>query len=186
MRATHTTYVTKSVFTFAILMVCVAGLRAQSVAGPGEATLPPGDAKEIVAKACNQCHGLAMIVTLRDGRVGWLELVDNMILRGAQVRPEEAKLTVDYLFDNFGLSKGPMTSPKGAVLILPEGAGRTEIESHCMLCHDAGRITGEHRTKAEWEATVGKMMHWGNISVTPDEIQTMTAYLNTQFGKKAD
>jgi hypothetical protein len=111
-------------------------------------------------------------------------MVDNMILRGAQVRPEEAKLTVDYLFDNFGPSKGPMTSPKGAVLTLPEGAGKPVIESHCMLCHDAGRITGENRSKAEWQETVEKMMHWGNIAVTPDEVQTMTAYLNTQYGKK--
>lgn len=181
----------RSVWIGALLLVPSAQIFAQNGGGAGRqpsgpATLPAGDAKEIVAKACNQCHGLAMIMTLRDGRVGWQEMVDNMILRGAQVRPEEANLTIDYLFENFGPSKAPMQSPKGTVLTLADGAGKTVIESHCMFCHDVGRITGVTRSKNEWEETVKRMMHRGNISVTPDEVQTMTAYLTAQYGKKAE
>jgi cytochrome c5 len=151
---------------------------------PGASGLPVGDGAEIVAKACTQCHGLGLTVAMRDGRVGWQEMVDNMILRGAQVRPEEEKIVIDYLVENFGPSKGPMPSPKGAVLVLADGPGKAIVESHCTYCHDAGRITGVKRSKAEWEATVKQMVHWSGAAVTPEEIQTMTAYLTSQYGKK--
>ena len=184
MRSNPRLILKRIVLAFAILLFSAAKLPAQLAGGQGAVTLPPGDAKDIVAKACNQCHGLALIAQMRDGRVGWQEMVDNMILRGAQVKPDEMKLTVDYLFENFGPSKGAMQSPKGAVLTLPEGAGKQAVESHCVICHDAGRLTASRRSAADWEVTVTRMMHWADIKVTPDEMKQMTAYLTAQFGTK--
>jgi cytochrome c5 len=174
----------KSTIGYAVFLLVACGHAYGQAAGAN--ALPAGDGKEVVAKACTQCHGLGLIVAMRDGRVGWQEMVDNMILRGAQVRPDEAKVTIDYLFENFGPSKGPMPSPQGAVLTLADGPGKAEVESRCTFCHDVGRITGTKRSKNEWEATVKQMMHWSGIPVTPKEIQTMTSYLTTQFGKKAE
>jgi cytochrome c5 len=153
--------------------------------GASASALPAGAGKEIVAKACTQCHGLGLTVAMRDGRVGWQEMVDNMILRGAQVRPDEEKIAIDYLVENFGPGKGPMVSPLGAVLALADAPGKAVVESHCTYCHDAGRITGVKRSKDEWEATVKQMMHWSGTPATPEEIQTMTTYLTAQYGKKA-
>jgi len=184
MRTIRSAWFAKSALAIAMLLSGATHVRAQIAGGQGAVTLPPGDGKEVVAKACNQCHGLALIAVMRDGRVGWQEMVDNMILRGAQVKPDEAKVTIDYLFDNFGPSKGPMPSPKGSVLTLPEGAGKQTVESHCVICHDAGRLTGARRSATEWEGTVKQMMHWADIKVTPDEMKQMTSYLTTQFGKK--
>jgi cytochrome c5 len=152
----------------------------------GTSALPEGRGKQIVAKACTQCHGLGLTMAIRNGRVGWQEMVDNMILRGAQVRPDEEKTTIDYLVENFGPSKEPMPSPSGAVLTLADGPGKGVVESHCTFCHDAGRITGAKRSKVEWEETAKQMMHWSGAAVAADEIQTMTIYLSTQYGKKAE
>jgi hypothetical protein len=71
-----------------VFVLLSAGLtRAQSANN----ILPDGDAKDVVATACTQCHSLKLIVVFRDGTVGWKEMVDNMILRGAQVRPAEVQ-----------------------------------------------------------------------------------------------
>src|SRR5260370_15642837 len=71
-----------------IAISLIAPIRAQSQS-PANA-LPAGNGKDIVAVACAQCHGLKLILALRDGSVGWKHFVDDMILRGAQLTPQEA------------------------------------------------------------------------------------------------
>jgi cytochrome c5 len=182
-RATKTSWVKRAISLAGFLLIACAQTHGQA---PGVNALPSGDGKDVIAKACTQCHSLGLTVAMRNGRVGWQEMVDNMILRGAQVRPDEEKITIDYLVENFGPGKGPMASPKGAVLTLAEGPGKAAVESHCTYCHDAGRITDVKRSKNEWEATVKQMTHWRGVAVTPEEIQTMTTYLSAQYGGKAE
>lgn len=149
-------------------------------------SLPAGTGRDLVAAACTQCHGLKMIVALRDGPVGWKHFVDDMILRGAQLTPQEADSVTQYLSKNFGPGTSPMQSGLKSEP-LPSGDGEKLVESHCALCHDLGRITTVGRSKEEWNNTVGNMMARAGTNVaTPAEVLTMASYLAAHFGKKSD
>lgn len=161
----------------AFLLVASGQLHAQASPSP----LPAGDGKQLVAVACTQCHGLRPIVMLRDGPAGWKGFVQDMVLRGAQLTPEEADTVIQYLSKSFG----PVSAPAKAgaqPTSLPAGSGKELVESRCTLCHGLEKITGEKRSKEEWSGTVKNMVERG-LSATPEEIQTMTSYLSAQFGK---
>lgn len=147
--------------------------------------LPAGDGRDLVAVACSQCHALRTITALRDGSVGWKILVDDMILRGAQLGPQEAATAIQYLARNFGPAAGPMQVGKGETQPLPSGPGQDLIQTHCTLCHDLSRVTGSKRSKQEWNYTVTGMMSKVSGMATPKEIETMSSYLAAQFGKNA-
>jgi mono/diheme cytochrome c family protein len=160
----------------------VAPIYAQS---PGN-SLPAGTGRDVLAVACTQCHGLKLIVALRDGPVGWRHFVDDMILRGAQLTPPEADTVVQYLSKSFGPGTSPMQSGLKSEP-LPPGDGDKLVASHCTLCHDLGRITTVARSKEEWNNTVSNMMTRAGTNVaTSDEIQMMASYLAAHFGKKSD
>jgi cytochrome c5 len=142
---------------------------------PGNA-LPPGDGKEMLAVACTQCHGLKPIVMMHDGAAGWKRMVEDMIMRGAQLDAQESATVVQYLAKNFG----PTANAKKTAL--PAGAGKELVEERCTACHGVEKITGEKRTKQEWGTTVKQMAERG-LSVTPEEIRTISSYLAAQFGK---
>jgi cytochrome c5 len=148
--------------------------------------LPAGNGKDIVAVACTQCHGLKLIVALRDGPVGWKHFVDDMILRGAQLTPQEADTVAQYLAKSFGPGTPPMQSGLKTDP-LPAGDGEKLVESHCALCHDLGRVSTVTRSKEEWNNTVGNMMARAGANVaTQNEILTMASYLAANFGKKSN
>lgn len=164
-----------------IAISLIAPIRAQSQS-PANA-LPAGNGKDIVAVACAQCHGLKLILALRDGSVGWKHFVDDMILRGAQLTPQEADTVAQYLAKNFGPGTSPMQSGLKTDA-LPAGNGEKLVESHCALCHDLGRITTVARSKEEWNTTVSNMMARAGANVaTQDEILTMASYLTAHFGR---
>jgi cytochrome c5 len=109
-----------------------------------------------------------------------------MILRGAQLNPQEAETVADYLAKNFGPGTLPMQSGLKSQA-LPAGDGQKVVESHCALCHDLGRITTVERNKYEWHNTVANMMARAGTNVaTQDEIETMASYLAANFGKKTN
>jgi mono/diheme cytochrome c family protein len=148
--------------------------------------LPAGSGKDLVAAACTQCHGLKLIVALRDGPVGWKRFVNDMILRGAQLTPEEADTVSQYLAKNFGPGVSPMQSGLNSQP-LPAGNGQALVQSHCALCHDLGRITTVGRSKEEWNNTVSNMIaRAGNNVASQEEILTMASYLAANFGKKSN
>jgi cytochrome c5 len=160
----------------------IPALHAQAQSGAN--ALPAGEGRDLVAVACTQCHGLKLITSLRDGPVGWKHFVDDMILRGAQLNPQEADTAAQYLAKNFGPGTSPMQSGLKTEA-LPSGDGQALVQSHCGLCHDLGRITTVQRSKDEWNSTVGNMMGRAGTNVaTQNEIQTMASYLAVNFGKK--
>jgi cytochrome c5 len=145
--------------------------------------LPAGNGKDLVAVACTQCHGLKLSMSLRDGPVGWRRFVDDMILRGAQLNPQEADTVAQYLAKSFGPGTSPMQSGLKTDP-LPAGDGAKLVESHCALCHDLGRVTTVARSKEEWNNTVSNMMARAGTNVaSQDEILTMASYLATHYGK---
>ena len=161
-------------------------LRAQE-ASPS--ALPPGKGKDLVAAACTQCHGLRPILQMRDGAQGWRNFVDEMVLRGAQLSPEEAETVIQYLAGNLGPGQNPMGSGNAssgtggaAKVALPPGAGKELIESRCTVCHDLGRVITAKRSKADWELVTKNMAERGG-TMSPAEMQAIVSYLSSQFGK---
>jgi mono/diheme cytochrome c family protein len=151
-----------------------------------EQPLPDGDGKELVAFACSQCHGLRETQILRDGEKAWEEVVNRMVLYGAQLSPSEADRVTHYLATELGPGKDVMQggtgSPHGMKNIsLPEGAGKDLVAARCVLCHDMGRVTGVARSKSDWDSITRNMLR--GLSDTPDEIQTMISYLQANFSK---
>lgn len=178
-------------------MLCAGGQLHGQAAAPS--ALPPGDGKDLVAVACNtQCHGLKPILMLRYGSPGWKNSVQEMVMRGAPLLPQEADTIIQYLAKNFGPGSSLMqsaTAPeKGGIAqtggvrgkqSLPAGVGKELVESSCTTCHDLGMVTSLKRTKEDWNNIVNNMVAWG-ITATPEQIQTMASYLAVQFGEKAE
>jgi cytochrome c5 len=153
----------------ALLVAAVAPVQAQ---GP----LPQGEGRDLVAVACTQCHALTPIVGVREGAAGWKNHVYNMVLRGAQLRPQEADTVIQYLAANFG----PGASQLGKVT-LPSGPGKELVETRCATCHDLERVTIVKRYKRDWPPIVANMITRGAVA-TPEEAHTIATYLAAQFG----
>ena len=161
-------------------------LRAQE-AGPS--ALPPGKGRDLLNSACTQCHTLKPILMLRDGAQGWRNFVHEMVLRGAQLSPEEAETVIQYLAGNLGPGQNPMVSGNAssgtgdaAKVALPPGAGKELMESRCAACHDIGRVITAKRSKADWELVTKNMAERGG-TMSPAEMQAIVSYLSSQFGK---
>lgn len=180
-------------FRMCLVALCVLAVSAVAFLAPIHAqsqspanNLPAGNGKDIVAVACTQCHGLKLIVALRDGPVGWKHFVDDMVLRGAQLTPQEADTAAQYLAKNFGPGTSPMQSGLKTEA-LPAGDGQKLVESHCALCHDLGRVTTITRGKDEWSMTVSNMMARAGTNVASQrEILIMASYLANNFGRKSN
>jgi mono/diheme cytochrome c family protein len=63
---------------------------------------PPGDAHDIVAKACTQCHVGAQVTSQHKTADQWADTVNQMISNGAQVSDDDFDKVVAYLAKNFG------------------------------------------------------------------------------------
>lgn len=161
-------------------------------------TLPPGDGRELVAAVCTQCHALRPIVMKRDGVGGWRATVEEMVIRGAQLFPEEADTVIRYLAANFGPGPNPMPTgvlPPGAAVSssgapasnvsLPAGPGKEIVEARCSICHDLGRVVASRRPREEWERITRNMIERGP-QAPPDQLQTIVSYLAAQFGKEGE
>ena len=166
--------------------------------GQAATPLPSGDGRDLVATACTQCHALRPIATKRDGVGGWRATVEEMVIRGAQLFPEEAETVIRYLAANFGPGLNPMQTgvlPPGSAVSspgapassvsLPAGSGKEAVEARCAICHDLGRVVGSRRTREEWERITRNMIERGP-QAPPDQVQTIISYLTAQFGKTGE
>ena len=83
----------KNVKLAALLLPLLALARAQD--------LPEGKGKDLVERACGDCHGLEVITSQRATSKGWSSIVDNMIQLGATATPDEIQTIVEYLAKSF-------------------------------------------------------------------------------------
>ena len=158
--------------------------------------LPAGEGRELVQEVCSRCHSLTPVLMKRDGEGGWRHTVGRMVLqRQAQLLPEEFEAVVRYLSTRLSPGVSPMQTgvlPPGAFgggatdaqeVRLPEGAGKPLVAARCALCHDLGRVVTVPRTRDEWAQITRNMIERGPLA-TPDEVQTIAAYLSEHFGEE--
>ncbi len=165
---------------FAVAAVCAALMPAVSRAQQPN-LLPPGDGRDIVAVACTQCHGPNVFAQLREGANAWRFQVYDMILRGAQVAPDDIDKVVGYLSASFG--PGVNVPPPLHQVTLPDGKGKDLVETHCSVCHGLDRIAMSKRAPGEWNQIIHRMMFLG-APVSGDDAKVITAYLDDKFGAR--
>ena len=141
--------------------------------------LPPGDGRDLVATACSQCHALSVILSMRDGPIGWKRHVYHMVLRGAQLNPREVDTVLAYLDTNFGPGQ---RMPPAKPVVLPAGPGKELVETRCTMCHDLERVTAAKRSKGEWDSVVVNMLGRFGLDA-PDEAKAITTYLEAHYGQ---
>lgn len=178
-----------------------AGLLALSLLAGMTASAEEDRGRVLFETACAQCHGLALIEKVRNGRAGWEDTVHKMVVIGAQLGVEEMELVIDYLHREHGPdSSDPMrTVPlpydaaasgvaagKGENIVLPAGEGKPLVESYCVLCHDLGRIVGTRRKATEWKGYVHNMLQRNSMTLAEEQVERMTDYLVRHFGTEKE
>jgi len=66
------------------------------------AELPDGPAKTKVVKICGTCHEIETVVSSRRTKLGWQQMTEDMVARGAEGAEEDLRGVVQYLAEYFG------------------------------------------------------------------------------------
>jgi|SRR4051812_36086249 len=78
-----------------LLTLAAGGASAQPAI---DARMPVGPNRELVARVCTGCHDLGnLVATAGRSRDGWSVKIDDMVLYGLKVTPEQRALILDYL-----------------------------------------------------------------------------------------
>lgn len=138
----------------------VAFSAAQNVPPP----LPP--AERILNRACTSCHELRPVETSAFDKDGWTRVVNSMVEKGAEVKPDEVPVLVDYLAANHGP--------------LPEGGGKAILLNVCTMCHTLDRVKARGSTRQEWEELLLHMLNEG-APLSDEEFPVLLGYLARNF-----
>jgi mono/diheme cytochrome c family protein len=141
---------------------------------------PAGAGRDIIAVACTQCHRAGPITQLRMGEEAWRRQVYNMVLRGAQIGPDEVDDVVKYLATNFGPGV-PVPGQATPAVTLPAGAAADLVAGACGTCHGVDRVVAVARPGRQWEAIVHRMVAIGAL-IDPDQARQIISYLETNYG----
>ncbi|MDR3698327.1 MAG: helix-hairpin-helix domain-containing protein [Candidatus Sulfopaludibacter sp.] len=68
----------------------------------GSDDLPEGKGKDVFLKMCSNCHGLEQVTSVKNSKMQWTYVVDDMVSRGAEGTDEEVNAVIGYLAQNFG------------------------------------------------------------------------------------
>jgi hypothetical protein len=76
-------------FTFLIVQPTIAQI---------DPRMPEGPNRELVARVCTGCHDLGnLLATVGRTRDGWDTKIDDMVLYGMKIAPEQRALVLEYL-----------------------------------------------------------------------------------------
>ncbi len=152
--------------------------QAPAAARPAD-PFPAGEGHDLVAVACTQCHLAAPIAALRMDEKGWRQQIQIMIVRGAQIGPNQIDQAAGYLASVFGPGV-PLPYPTKKDVHLATGAGLDLVEQNCSLCHGLDRIVAANRPGKQWQAVVHRMGEIG-ASLDADQQKQIVAYLETNY-----
>jgi cytochrome c5 len=122
--------------------------------------------EQIQNASCLGCHDMRPIQTQALDKDGWTKMVTSMVDKGAEVKPEDVPVLVDYLVK----THGP----------LPEGQGKTILLNTCTVCHDLGRVRTQGRTPEDWNDILGTMLNEGAM-LSEQDYPVLLAYLARNF-----
>jgi cytochrome c5 len=122
--------------------------------------------EQIQNGACLGCHDLRPIQTAAYDKAGWEMVVSSMIDKGADVKPADKAVLVDFLVR----SHGP----------LPEGPGKDILLNTCTICHDLSRVRAHTVSRDEWEETLLAMLNEGAM-LSDQDFPVLLNYLAKNF-----
>jgi competence protein ComEA len=116
------------------------------------ADLPDGPGKEILLRACTNCHKAEELAAYRHTKQEYQAIVYRMGDRGARATTEELDIVAAYLFKNF-----PKTEETGKINV--NKASSREIES--VL----GLTSSEAEAIVKYREGHGEFRVWGDLLV---------------------
>lgn len=78
---------------------------------PDAQTPPSGPGLDLINKQCSACHTTATIFSQRKTSDDWAATVQLMVDRGAELKPEETDVVIDYLAKNFAAPPPAAAAP---------------------------------------------------------------------------
>jgi cytochrome c5 len=147
---------------------------------PAANPFPDHPGREIVAVACTQCHGPNVFTQLRMNEKAWRAQIYDMVLRGAQIGPDDIDTAVKYMVASYGPGV-PFPGQQAAPVTLADGAAKPLVEGGCALCHGLDRVVATKRSKAEWQSIVDRMVYFGS-PISGDQEASVVDYLAANYG----
>lgn len=92
--------------------------------------LPEGPGKELVLAKCQTCHEISLVSRERLSRERWEAVLEEMVLQGLQVTPEERQAILDYLAVYLGTEP-----PPAAPIAASEARTGAQVYANCQGCH---------------------------------------------------
>jgi len=88
------------VFRWTAILAFVLCAHANAQESPSN--LPDGPGKGSLQKACSTCHELESVIAARRTKIGWQEIIEDMVSRGAEGSDEEMAAVLSYLTAHYG------------------------------------------------------------------------------------
>lgn len=151
------------------------GANAAAPANP----FPDHPGREIVSVACTQCHGPNVFTQLRMGDKAWRAQIYDMVLRGAQIGPDDIDTAVKYMVASYGPGV-PFPGQQPVQVSLADGSAKSLVEGGCALCHGLDRVVATKRTKGEWQNIVNRMIYFGS-PISGDQASSVVDYLAANY-----
>jgi cytochrome c5 len=144
-----------------VLMGAVASATLRS-----QETSKPERGEEIVNTACTTCHDTRAVDTQALDEAAWTKQVKTMIEKGAEVKPADVPVVVDYLTRYHGP--------------LPDGPGKEVVLTVCTQCHDLQRVRRERLSAEGWSEILLAMLNEG-APLTDKDFAAVLRYLARNF-----
>lgn len=160
-------------------LICLATLALSILSMASPQDLTSGEGKKLLEERCTGCHTLKPVVSLKQSRDAWKDVVVRMVRYGAQLDDKEMGIAIDYLAKQFGPA-----SPASAKAESPEDRiAKRYVDGICSSCHDAGLIRATEATRQQWLDIVTRM-NGLDAGVSQRDVDLLVDYLARTYGPK--
>jgi competence protein ComEA len=111
----------------ATILACVAIGRAAEY----QTQLPAAPGKAVFEKTCAPCHEIKDVIARRRTKSSWLQIVEEMVARGAEGTEEDLTAVVSYLSSQFG----KVNVNAAAVDEIQKSLGLSEKDSRAIVTY---------------------------------------------------
>lgn len=97
------------------------------------------------------------------------------------VKPVILSLTFGLPLLVWGVSLGNAVSAQSTADQMPDGPGKDITVATCTKCHSITNITGQHKDRDGWTATITKMVGYGATG-SDEDFQAILDYVTKNYG----